>query len=69
MCGVIKVVDSIRVPISRFKREFRKWMRRLQRNECIVIVTVNGVDDVVLLPPKEFEEMKEHICCTLAGSE
>lgn len=44
-----------RVPISRFRRELRKWMRIAQYED--IMVTVNGVDTSVIVGVERYNEM------------
>lgn len=39
------MTSTIRVPLTRFKRELRKWMRVIE--EVDVIVTKRGIDFIV----------------------
>lgn len=45
----------IRVPISRFRREMRKWMRIAQTED--IMITVNGVDTSVIVGVERYNEM------------
>jgi len=54
-------MEVIRVPQTKFRREFRKWARKVQRHECIVMITLNGVDQVTMLPVGYYEDMLKEL--------
>ena len=47
----------IKVPYSRFRREFRKWLRCTE----VVYITRNKVDVAVLVPTLIWESMHEQL--------
>lgn len=43
-------LNSNRIPILRFNREFNSWFERIKSGNTIVVVTRNGKDVVEMLP-------------------
>ena len=46
-------MKEVKVPITRFRRELRKWIRKQET----VIITRRGVPVAVMLPVERYDEM------------
>lgn len=50
--------EEIRVPLSRFKREMPKYMRKIEKNpNLVVIITHNKKDKAVVLHPAFYNNL------------
>lgn len=49
-------MEQVRVPLSRFRRELRKWLRVCQ--DVDVIITKNGVDHLVAVGHERMELLR-----------
>ena len=54
----LRVAQGI-VPISQFKSEAPRWLRRVAESGEPVVITVNGKPAGVLVSPAEFDRLQE----------
>lgn len=57
---ILTNTKTTEIPESRFKREYRKIMRKLQTSDQRFVITINGKRENVLISKGEYEQLNRN---------
>lgn len=58
---ILKNTKTKELPVSRFKREYRKIVRKLQNSDHRYVITINGKREFVLMSNDEYEQLNSEV--------